>query len=381
MPKNINLICELLGPIHSAADVRKRMQGQYDHLELGNLRQCYIYGAGQDARGFIERCHQLGVDVLGVFDDDPQKQGKEFVGYLVRPTEGMRDPGASSPLIITTHRVVLAAKKLCDLGVTSYVPGWVLQILQPDLFPPHMYYKNWAEDLVVNKEKYIALWDLFADDKSRKVYQAIIHFRLYFNPLVLLDNIDTVGEYFPEGVISLSENEIFVDGGAWTGDTIRAFKGRVRDNYTRIYAFEPSPPTFLKLSENFSDDPRVVPINKGLHSESTVIRFDDFGSTASRISEAGAIEVPVTTIDEAVGCDSVSFIKMNIEGAEVAALRGAENTIRKHKPKMALCVYHNPRDLWEIPEIVKSIADGYDFFLRHHDGGIIQLVVYTVPRS
>lgn len=72
---------------------------------------------------------------------------------------------------------------------------------------------------------------------------------------------------------------------------------------------------------------------------------------------------------------------MNIEGAEVAALRGAENTIRKHKPKMALCVYHNPRDLWEIPEIVKSITDGYDFFLRHHDKGIIQLVVHAVPRS
>jgi FkbM family methyltransferase len=357
------------------------MRAQYAHVGLNDLRQCYIYGAGQDASDFIERCHQVGVKVLGVFDDDPKKQGLSLGGYPIQATEALRDPGPGAPLIITTHRVALAAKNLCKLGISSFVPAWALQILHPDLFPPHMYYRKWAEDLVVNRHKYISLWNTLADETSRRIYEAIIDFKISFNPLVLLTNMDVSGEYFPEGVIKLTEDEVFVDGGAWTGDTIRVFKEKVKDNYERVYAFEPSPLTFQRLSENFAADPRVVPLNKGLYSQSAVLRFDDFGSTASRVSDVGALEVPVTTIDQAVRGGRVSFIKLNIEGAEAAAIRGAEATIRNYRPKMALCVYHSPRDIWEIPEVVTSIVDDYDFYLRHHDGGIIQLVLYAVPRS
>ena len=70
---------------------------------------------------------------------------------------------------------------------------------------------------------------------------------------------------------------------------------------------------------------------------------------------------------------------MNIEGAEVSALLGAKYTIQNNTPKLAICVYHNPRDIWEIPQIIRAISNSYEFYLRHHDGGIIQLILYATP--
>ncbi len=378
----LNPIQDLLAQVRSANDVRECIASQYGNIDLANLTECYIYGAGQDALLFIDNCHKSNIKILGVFDDDSKKIGQKFSQYTVQSTKSVSSLiSKNSPAIITTHRVAGAANRLIEIGVKSFVPAWVLQILSPEQFTPHMYYRDWAEDLALNKDKYVALWNLFKDDESRRIYKAIIQFKLRFDPLVLLKNVSTTDEYFPNGIIKLTDEEVFVDGGAWTGDSVRVFKQKVNDKFKRVYAFEPSSVPLPTLIQNYANDTRVRVVNKGMHSETTVFRFEDLGSTASRFSAAGSIELPVTTIDEVVGSDPVSFIKLNIEGAEASALMGAQSTIRKHKPKMAICVYHNPRDIWELPEVLNKITDGYDYYLRHHDAGIIQLVVYAVPRQ
>ena len=340
----------------------------------------YIYGAGQDARDVIHQCENADVRVLGVLDDNPERAGEEFEGHKIQSTDSAGNPGPSTPFVITTHRVTPAAERLVKAGITSFFPAWALQILSPDRFQPHMYYADWAEDLVANKDKYIALWELFSDAESRRVYRAFMEFKVRFDPLVLADIVDVPGEYFPEGVLELTDHEILIDGGAWTGDTINVFKEKTGDTFRKVYAFEPSAGTFEKLTENFSDDDRVVPVNKGLYEISTVLKFDDLGSSASRFGDKGTFEVPVTSIDETVGDDAVSLIKMNIEGAEAAALRGGAKTIRRNHPKLAICLYHNPRDLWEIPAVIQEISPAYDFHIRLHDGGVIQLVAYAIPK-
>lgn len=380
MSKNNNPVRDLLQGVETANDVRRCISSHYRHLDLDDFKECYVLGAGQDSLKFIENCKQLKIKVSGVFDDDSAKVGQEFAGYSIQSASSCKSlMDDTIPLVITTHRVATVVNKLSKVGIKSFVPAWALQVLNPDRFPPQMYYRNWAEDLAQNREKYVELWDLFKDDASRKVYEGIIRFKLYFDCEVLLANVDESGEYFPEGVIRLTEDEVFVDGGAWTGDTVRAFKKKVNNRFKKIYAFEPSSVPLPELIIENEQDGRVVIVNKGMNSETTVFKFEDLGSTASRFSSVGTIELPVTTIDEVVGGDPVSFIKMNIEGAEVSALLGAKYTIQNNTPKLAICVYHNPRDIWEIPQIIRAISNSYEFYLRHHDGGIIQLILYATP--
>ena len=143
--------------------------------------------------------------------------------------------------------------------------------------------------------------------------------------------VDIKDEYFPTGLYTFTREDVFVDGGAWDGDTIRAIKEVTDNNFSKVFAFEPSPDAFMNLSEKHANDSRVTLVNKGLHNKTTTLKFDDFGSTASRLSTTGTTEVPVTTIDEIVQNDRVSYIKLNIEGAEYCAIEGGRSTIKKYK--------------------------------------------------
>lgn len=86
------------------------------------------------------------------------------------------------------------------------------------------------------------------------------------------------------------------------------------------------------------------------------------------------------TIDEAIDPgDRVTTIKMDIEGSELEALKGARETIRRDKPKLAICIYHKTEDLWEIPLYIKSLIPEYRFYIRHHGpSGLYDSVLYAV---
>ena len=146
-------------------------------------------------------------------------------------------------------------------------------------------------------------------------------------------------------------------------------------------AFEPDPVTYGKLKSNFVAEPRVEAIHCGLHREKGVLRFKDDGSRGAIFSSDGTIEMPVTTLDDVVGEGSATYIKMNIEGAEIDALHGGERLIRRELPKLALSVYHRPSDFWRIPEIVKDLSADYELYLRQHDGGIIETVLYALHKD
>jgi hypothetical protein len=85
----------------------------------------------------------------------------------------------------------------------------------------------------------------------------------------------------------------------------------------------------------------------------------------------------VTTVDHDLEGGHASFIKMNIEGAEIDALEGARRTIQSFAPQLAISAYHRPADLWAVPEKIRSLRDDYRLFLRQHDGGIIETVCYA----
>ncbi len=159
-----------------------------------------------------------------------------------------------------------------------------------------------------------------------------------------------------------------MDCGAYRGDTVEKFVTWSGGKYEKIFAIEADNENFLALEKfirdkNFSN---VSTFNCGVWHEKTKLTFDSTSNTSSTISESGNVTINAEKIDDLIGGESVNFIKMDIEGAELNALRGAVETIKRNVPTLAICVYHKLDDLITIPQFIKNLYGDYKFYLRKH---------------
>lgn len=173
------------------------------------------------------------------------------------------------------------------------------------------------------------------------------------------------GTYF-NNIFTFGIDEVMIDCGAFTGDTALMFAKHC-PNYQKIYAFEPDNAIFNQLIEN-TKELKITTINKGVFSKTSTLSFDIEDCGCSNFNKDGKIQIKVETIDNLLKQEKevITLIKMDIEGSELEALKGASETIRKYKPKLAICVYHKANDLIEIPKYIKSLHQDYKFFLRNH---------------
>lgn len=184
-------------------------------------------------------------------------------------------------------------------------------------------------------------------------------------------------QYFDLDEFKINEREIFVDGGCYDGQSALNFNNlcKRKNKKAYIYAWEPDPHNLEKARENLKGlDVKFV--DKGLWQQLDILKFSTRG-TGSTITDYGDLVVPVDSIDNV--CKEVSFIKMDIEGSEYRALLGAKKTIKKYTPKLAICVYHRPEDIWEIPRLIMSISESYNFMLRHYSFSHNETVLYGIP--
>jgi FkbM family methyltransferase len=349
-------------------------------LDVKGLRSLAIVGAASEGQRLARLCAANGIAIAAVVDDDPAKKDMPVGDLRVAPARALADLPKKTPIVIASHRVLGATKKLRERGFETVVPFAMLQVLASDVFPPHMFYDGLLDDLSAHRAEIEMLNDRLADDRSREVLAAVVAFRRTLDPAVLQPVITDHDLYAPEGLFNFEPDEVYVDGGSYDGDTIRTFIARVHGRFADVYAFEPDPVTFAKLKANFRDEPRVHPIHAGLFSRAGSLRFRDDASRGAIFAADGDIEMPVTTIDEVLCDRRLTYVKMNIEGAELDALDGGRNAIRKWRPRLALSVYHRASDLWRIPQRVLELDDNYELYLRQHDGGIIETVLYALPK-
>lgn len=185
-------------------------------------------------------------------------------------------------------------------------------------------------------------------------------------------------QYFDENIISLTDNEVFVDGGCYDFSTAKIFLEKV-PSAKRIYAFEPDEhqwPVIESAMRNSQFTGSRL-IKKGLWNKSGTLPFSPAYGGGSSINVKGVSNVPVTSIDEIID-EPITFIKLDIEGAEIKALRGAQNHIVNEKPKLAICVYHQPQDIIEIPSYIKNLVPEYSLYLRHYSNVEFETVMYAV---
>lgn len=232
-------------------------------------------------------------------------------------------------------------------------------------------------------EEYTKIFNLLEDDLSKDVMVGFINTRIsgYADSIRKYSIPDS---YFPRDVIFLENDEVFLDCGAFDGDTIEIFKQQMKlanKTYHKIYGFEPDKENFKKLQMNCADDARIIPLNMGVFDTRDTLSFSSDKGGGSRVNETGNTSIEVDKIDNLIPKDiKVSFIKMDLEGVEMQALIGAKDIITKYKPKLAIAVYHKIDDLIEIPKYIKSLVPEYKFYLRAQCYDSVDMTLFAVAK-
>ena len=218
------------------------------------------------------------------------------------------------------------------------------------------------EELYINLEDY----------RSKKLLYAILNNWVHYDFNTLSEVIEKCyDDYFDLDLIPTCNEEVFVDLGAYTGDSTISFLRNYGDSYKKIYAYEITPETYQILVSNLKDYPNVVCYLKGVgdtrSSLSVVNSSADASANTVFVSDNGTI--PMVTLDEDIG-EKLTMIKADIEGFEQEALLGAINHIKNDHPKLLISAYHKNEDLWKIPKMIKEIDPTYKFYLRYHGGNV-----------
>jgi FkbM family methyltransferase len=189
---------------------------------------------------------------------------------------------------------------------------------------------------------------------------------------------DYDNQYFGPDFIQPANDEVYIDCGAFNGDTVHEFFRWSDGRYSKIHAFEPDSLLFNQLMRQFSNNNRIILYNAAIYDKAGTISFNAENSGGNgHISSDGGKPVKTLAIDD-IAPPKTTFIKMDVEGAELKALYGARDTILRDKPRLAVCVYHRAEDIIEIPNYILSLAPEYRLFLRHHSMTRHETVLYAV---
>ncbi len=346
-------------------DERRRRASSAAALEARFTEGIAIYGAGFVGTWAARYLQSLGARVVKFIDRDSRKIGHKIDGIPVVAPSKEELATVPAMCIAARHAVRDVEQEMASYG-----------------FPVHSFDGYFV---LRNYERLLAIRDRYFDDpRSVEVFNALLMAMLTGGVAPCRDVMEK-DMYFCLPEFSGNFDEIFVDAGAFVGDTVERFVWENLGTFRQIYAFEPGARQFVameqrvrRLAVEWAFDPATVSLVRGGLSDRagrmacTFLNDAPLRHGLSEMvsqSQGGKFDETtsqVLTLDAYLAGRPVTLIKADVEGMEMELLRGAQDTIRTCRPKLALCVYHYPSHLYEVAEYVRSLVPEYRFALRHH---------------
>ena len=315
-----------------------------------------LYGMGNGADMIIKVLESYDVEYQDTFASDGFVRGHSFHGKRVLSFGEAKEKYGDFVIIITfavhDDPTMNFISSLSD-NFELYAP--TVSVVDGGPFT--------LEFFMENEDNFRKAYEMLSDEKSKSDYLDILRFKLSGDVKYLLKTHSEKMKLY-EDVLPLSQDEFIIDLGAYDGDTIREFLSVTEGKYKKIIALEPDEKNFRKLERKTEGLDNLVRLNMGAWNKKETLYFAKKSGRNSRL-EDGGIPVQFNSVDN-IADGEVTFIKMDIEGAELKALDGAKETVAKYKPKLYVCAYHRNEDMFALPFKIKELYEGYKIYFRQH---------------
>lgn len=336
----------------------------------------FIYGAAHTAQRITEMLKENNIEIEGYLLDDQYWNSNKVINERK----------------IINRKDAIKSYKNFNIVIGFYEYGKAIKLMNEKILQEkgEIIFFNEMEietlsqqEIIENIDKLSLIYDELSDEVSREIFLAYLQDRISGIPQNLIKYYSPL-QYFPDIIEpdKRKKGETFVDCGSYDGATIFDFIKWCQGNYKKIYAFEPEKKNFEITKKNLKGKSNIELINKGAWFKKDILYFTP-NNDNSHIDKKGTVNIEVESIDNIIGQTYVSFIKMDIEGSELEALKGAEFTIKSCFPKLAICIYHKKEDILLIPDYIRSFNNKewkYDIYLRHHSLAFTETVLYAIPK-
>ena len=323
-----------------------------------------LYGMGNGADKIIDWCEANNVKISGVFASDEFVRGQQFRGFTVERYDALKKRLGQELLVV----IAFASER------PEVLARFAQLAKEQEVVAPHLALFEEAELVSVSwlaqhEKELQAAYALLADEQSRKVFSDTLNYKLSGKISYLFDcttqRIDDI-----RCLLAPTQEEIYLDLGAYNGDTLKEL-GELTDWHWRLaVAVEPDRRSCRKLrllAEELNERGLKVEVQEaGIWSEQGELGFSDSGGRQSTFIGAQKCTVPVTTIDAVAAQRAVTLIKMDVEGAELQALAGGRQTLQRFAPKLFVAAYHYDVDLFRLPLLLHELVPKYKIYLRKH---------------
>ena len=366
---------------------KERARTTFDKVAESCNNRFVLIGAGNMGRRILAQLRSEGIKPIVFTDNQKSQWGNTIDGLdVIPPEEASARFGDNVTFIVTIynnhHSFPNTRDQFLALGCKKVISVIPVRWKYYENFLP--YFRDDLPQKVLAQTGHIReAFTLLFDEPSRREFVAQVAWRLH-GDFDILGTPDPAQEYFPKDIVLLTANEFFVDVGAYDGDTIQQFLNLSEAKFYRVIALEPDTCNFSKLVKYLSELPaeladKIVPHALAASNRTCRRRFRNGEGLAATLSDKGLTEVNCVTLDDLLLGQHPTYIKMDIEGAEIDAIEGGIRVIRKESPVLAVCAYHAQDHLWNIPIAIHRINPQYALFLRPHMTECWDTVCYAIP--
>lgn len=307
-------------------------------------------------------------------DNNPQKVGMKYDGVEILSFLQLKQrfKNRDCNILITVN----SNKYVEEIQTQIKEDGQFNKVYYLDLYYPLG--KDIKSQIRDDFDKIEKVYDLLCDEESKQCFENKINYMITKDKKYLSYNTE-YRVYFPEDIFNFG-TEVFVDGGAYHGEDTLALMQRA--NVEGAYLFEPDKNNYQYVIDNVKSYKCFNVYNAALWKEDTILTFSEQGTMGSSIHECGNCKVMAKKIDNCEDAkNKVTFIKLDVEGAELEALDGAKETITNQEPKLSVCIYHKVNHHWEVPLKILEICPHYDLYMRQDDQTGMETVCYGKSRN
>lgn len=352
-----------------------------------------LYGAGGNGIRLKNELLKANVSISCYCDDDFNKWGTIVEGIPVVSYEGLLNIvsehkfGGVNVILTSVFSGPILRKLKTVKRITVFEP---FSLLQERYFPESFYLQELsADDLNDVQKKLDELIVQMQDSESKKILGTIRGVIAKEGGVTSRSFASIASDedcYFVHEVCaSMPKQANIVDCGGFTGDLMVALEKHGVD-FSRVWSFEPNPKLYNVMYSNIVKnglEGKFIPIQKGVWESSgkAFLDFNEEDIAGGKIDSARGEAVEIVAIDDVFQNERIDFIKMDIEGAEIHALRGGIKKIRSDRPILAISLYHSPYDVANIPLYCMQELENYIFFIRHHSFIGSETVLYGIPQE